>query len=162
MKKQREIVQKMSKKILLILAIYFGFACPEVFARTQKLSPQEFSNMYSLASNGKLGSLQAAASRGLNLNAQNYQGDSGICVAIKSGDILAYNTFIKAGAHIHPPCMNYISQAYIDNFISQPQVIKYSEYPTSFHPRESNDWFIVGGVAAVVGGIVWMMTLLAN
>lgn len=152
----------MVKKILLVMAIYFGFACSNGFAWTQKLSPQDFNDMYSLASNGKLGSLQAAASRGLNLNAQNPNGDSGICVAIKRGDILAYNTFIKAGAHIHPPCMNHLSQATVENFISRPQVIKYSEYPTSFNPRESNDWAIVGGVAAMIGGIVWVWTMLSN
>lgn len=152
----------MGKKFLLILAIYFGAFCSVALARTQKLSPQDFNEMYSLASNGKLGSLQAAASRGLNLNAQNPQGDSGICVAIKQGDIRAYNTFIKAGAHIHPPCMNYLSQAEIDRFQSQPQVIKYSDYPTSFKPRESKDWAIVGGVGAIVGSIVWVMMLLTN
>lgn len=152
----------MVKKILLVTAVYFGFACADALAWTQKLSPQDFSDMYSLASNGKLGSLQAAASRGLNLNAQNPNGDSGICVAIKHGDILAYNTFIKAGAHIHPPCMNHLSPRIVENFISQPQVIKYSEYPTSFTPRESNDWAIIGGVAAIVGSIAWLLTLLAN
>ena len=152
----------MGKKFLLITAIYFGALCSNAFAWTQKLSPEDFGEMYSLASSGKLGSLQAAAARGLNLNAQNPQGDSGICVAIKQGDILAYNTFIKAGAHIHPPCMNYFSQAELDRFHSRPQVIKYSEYPTSFKPRESKDWAIVAGVGAIIGSIVWVMTLLTQ
>ena len=152
----------MGKKLLLVAAIYFGVSFSVAQAWTQKLPPEDFNEMYSLASNGKLGSLQAAVSRGLSINAQNQQGDSGICVAIKSGNIRAYNTFIKAGAHIHPPCINYISQAELDRFHAQPQVIKYSEYPTSFQPRESNDWLIVGGVAAIIGGIVWLMTALSN
>jgi hypothetical protein len=127
----------------------------DVWAR--KLPPADFGQMYSLASSGNLGSLMAAASRGLDLDAPNEDGDSGICVAIKRHDIKAYNTFIKAGASVHPMCVNYMDTAKYKRFMASSSVVKYSDYPTSFQPRENYDWAIVGVATAVTLGVGWVI-----
>lgn len=124
----------------------------DVWAR--KLPPADFEEMYRVAASGNLGSLMAASSRGLDLNARNRNGDTGLCVAIRRGDFLAYNTFIKAGAHNHPPCVNRISSEQYESFMESPKSIKYSRYPGSFTPRESNDWFVAAGFTAAVAGII--------
>ncbi len=126
-----------------------------VWAR--KLPPADFGQMYSVAARGDLGALLAASERGLDLDAPNSSGDSGICVAIKHGDIMAYNTFIKAGASVHPMCVNYLDRRRYESFLAMPNVVKYSDYPTSFVPRENYDYYIVGAVGALVAGIAWVV-----
>lgn len=127
----------------------------DVWAR--KLPPADFEEMYRVAASGNLGSLMAASSRGLDLDARNSNGDTGLCVAIKRSDFLAYNTFIKAGAHNHPPCVNRIPAAQYGSFIDSPGAIKYSRYPSSFTPRENNDWLIAGAFAAMAVAIVYIV-----
>ena len=62
----------------------------EVLAR--RLPPADFEQMYRVAASGDLGALMAASSRGLDLNAKNSDGDTGVCAAIKRNDYMAYNT----------------------------------------------------------------------
>jgi len=127
----------------------------DVWAR--KLPPADFEEMYRVAASGNLGSLMAASSRGLDLDARNSDGDTGLCVAIKRGDFLAYNTFIKAGAHNRPPCVNRIAAAQYDSFMDSPSAIKYSRYPGSFTPRENHDWLIAGAVAAMAVAVGYVV-----
>lgn len=149
----------MRKFITYLTIIAFCFACVSpAFAATRKLSPADFNYMYKIASDGDLASLMAASRRGLNLDATNKNGDSGVCVAIKKGDYKAYNTFIKAGAHEHPRCLNYISKSKLESFMESSNSVKYSEYPTSFQPRnQSSDWIVVGAVVGLVGFVVWLI-----
>ena len=125
------------------------------FAR--KLPPADFGQMYSLASSGNLGSLLSAAGRGLDLDAPNQDGDSGVCVAIKKNDVKAYNTFVKAGASVHPMCVNYLDRSKYESFMTSSNVVKYSDYPTSFQPRENYDWAVVGVMTAVTLGVGWVI-----
>ncbi len=142
---------------MLTCCTFFASLLPaNVWAR--KLPPANFGDMYSMASKGDLGALLAASHRGLDLDAVNKDGDAGVCVAVKRGDFMAYNTFIKAGAMPHPPCVNLISKSKYDSFMSSSNAIKYSEYPTSFVPRESSDWGIVGAVVLGVAGMFWVVT----
>lgn len=141
----------------VVLRIMFFSFCLTLFPAdvwARKLPPADFGEMYRVAASGNLGSLMAASSRGLDLDARNSDGDTGLCVAIRRGDFLAYNTFIKAGAHNHPPCVNRISSAQYKSFMESPNSIKYSRYPGSFTPRESDDWFVAAGFTAIAAGIV--------
>ncbi|MBP3545726.1 MAG: hypothetical protein J6K16_01165 [Alphaproteobacteria bacterium] len=149
----------MRKFITYITMIAFYLACiSPAFAATNKLSPADFNYMYKIAADGDLASLMAASRRGLNLDALNRNGDTGVCVAIKKGDYKAYNTFIKAGAHEHPRCLNYISKSKLKSFMESSNSIKYSEYPTSFEPRDQSvDWWIVGGFLFLTGFIGWLI-----
>lgn len=143
--------------ILTILLAYGGALLPtDVWAR--RLPPADFEQMYSLASGGNLASLLAAENRGLDLDAVNSNGDTGVCAAIRRNDYLAYNTFIKAGAQSKPGCIFDISTAKYENFINSPNTIKYSQYPASWEPRENNDWVIVGVAASFVYGLYWLVS----
>ncbi|MBR1649168.1 MAG: hypothetical protein IJ689_07760 [Alphaproteobacteria bacterium] len=143
--------------ILTCVGFIWGMGVSSAQA-TQKLPPADFNDMYSTAARGDLGSLLAASHRGLDLNAPNKEGDAGICVAIKRGDYMAYNTFIKAGAMQHPRCVNFLAQSEYNSFVSSPRAVKYSQYPTSFKPRESSDWLTAGGVLALIAGLAWVVT----
>lgn len=123
----------------------------------RKLPPADFEEMYRVAASGNLGSLMAASSRGLDLDARNPDGDTGLCMAVRRGNFLAYNTFIKAGAHNHPPCVNRIPSAQYKRFMDSPNSIKYSRYPGSFEVRESHDWEIVGAFAAAAGAFIYVV-----
>lgn len=140
---------------VVLVAIVMSLVPSSVYAR--KLPPEDFGQMYSVAARGDFGSLMAAASRGLDLDAPNQAGDSGICVAIKRNDIMAYNTFIKAGASVHPMCVNYLDRSVYQRFLAMPNVVKYSDYPTSFIPRENHDWAILGVLSVVTLGIAWVV-----
>ena len=139
----------MRKFITYLTIIAFCFSCVSPVLAAKKLSPADFNYMYGLAADGDLASLMAAANRGLDLDATNKNGDSGVCIAIKKKDYKAYNTFIKAGAHEHPRCLNFISKSKVESFMESSNTIKYSEYPSSFVPRSQiSDWFTI---AAVIG-----------
>jgi len=142
----------MKRSIALLTCCSFWLSLAPVDVCARKIPPANFGDMYNLASAGKLGSLLAAAHRGLDLDAPDNNGDSGVCVAIKNGDYMAYNTFIKAGASYHPTCINYISSSQYRSFLSSPLAVKYSEYPSSFVPRESNDYAIMAaGILGATG-----------
>ena len=148
----------MRKFITYLTIIAFCFSCVSPALAAKKLSPADFNYMYGLAADGDLASLMAAANRGLDLNAQNKNGDSGVCIAIKKNDYKAYNTFIKAGAHEHPRCLNFISKSKVESFMESSNTIKYSEYPTSFIPRDQSvDWWILGGFMFITGFLAWII-----
>ncbi len=128
----------------------------EVLAR--RLPPADFEQMYRVAASGDLGALMAASSRGLDLNAKNSNGDTGVCAAIKRNDYMAYNTFIKAGAFSKPGCISLISASRYNDFMASPHAIEYSRYPRSFIPRENQDWIIVGATSGLVAGLVWLIS----
>ena len=69
-----------------------------------RLSPQDFNKMYYLAQNGKVGILREAVNRGLNIDAVNPNGDTGLCIAVKRKDYVAYNTFRMSGANPRHRC----------------------------------------------------------
>lgn len=156
--KNNGVCELMRKFITYLTIIAFYFACVSPAFATKKLSPDDFNYMYSLAADGDLASLMAASNRGLDLDAPNKNGDSGVCIAIKKNDYKAYNTFIKAGAHEHPRCLNYISKSKMESFMKSSNTIKYSEYPTSFKPRnQSSDWFVIGAVTGLTVFVCWLI-----
>ena len=69
-----------------------------------RLAPRDFNKMYYLASEGKVGFLREAVNRGLNIDAVNPNGDTGLCIAIKRHDYVAYNSFRMSGANPRHPC----------------------------------------------------------
>ena len=147
----------MKRFVSLLVCLSFGISLFPMNVWARKLPPANFNDMYRVAASGDLGGLLSAAERGLDLDAPNSSGDSGICVAIKHGDVMAYNTFIKAGASVHPMCVNYLDRSRYESFVSMPNVVKYSDYPTSFVPRESHDYAIVGALSAITLGVAWVI-----
>lgn len=84
----------------------------EAFAAGKMLSPQNFNKMYWLAQHGKVGILREAVNRGLNIDSVNPNGDTGLCIAIKRNDYIAYNSFRMSGANTRHPCTYKIYKEY--------------------------------------------------
>ena len=103
-----------SKALLLATT---SFSMITVSTANAYLSPLSFQEMYAHASKGNLSILNNAILRGMNINAVNSDGDTGICVAIRRNDHIAYQSLRNAGAHPHPPCVNNISQKQYKKFM---------------------------------------------
>jgi len=74
------------------------------FCYMPRLNPESFERMYSLAASGKTEYLLSAINRGMNINAVNNVGDTGLCVAAKKRNKRAFQTFLMAGANPSHPC----------------------------------------------------------
>lgn len=149
--------------------ITFGAVCVatillvgNAFANGGRLSPQNFNKMYYLAQNGKVGVLREAINRGLNIDAVNPNGDTGLCIAIKRKDYIAYNTFRMSGANARHACTYRIYKEYqefldkgkaaeIDKVVGNSQSLYYKgEGQRSWWP------WILGGAA--LGGGIWALS----
>lgn len=119
-----------SKTLLLATTAFSMISVP---AANAYLSPLSFNEMYAHASRGNLTVLNNAILRGMNINAVNGDGDTGICVAIRRGDHIAYESFRNTGAHTRP-------------------MADHRPYELAYRKEGSSIWWWIGGAAAV-GGI---------
>ena len=127
-------------------------------AYMRPLPPDDFGSMYRMAARGDVVSLHEAVSRGLNIDAVNADGDTGVCVAVKQRDAKAYNTFRAAGASGSPPCRWQIS--HWDSFIDSAPVKAGAKWRSTDYTmpvytssaEKSNMWWWIGGAAALGGG----------
>ena len=139
-----------------VLAFSNAFAVPY---REIKLSPQNFNKMYYLASKGKVGVLREAVGRGLNINAVNANGDTGLCIAVKRNNVVAYNTFRMSGANTRHPCTYKIYRQYekflAENSVYNTQLVIGDEESLERYVEEKPNWWpwIIGG-AALGGGVL--------
>ncbi len=137
-----------------IMVVSNAFAVPY---RATRLSPQNFNKMYYLATKGKVGILREAVGRGLNIDAVNPNGDTGLCIAVKRKDEVAYNAFRMSGANPRHPCTYRIYNQYekfLDsNNVASSQLVIGNEESLEYYVEE-RDWgwwpWIIGG--AVIGG----------
>ncbi|MBQ2885302.1 MAG: hypothetical protein IJE43_16360 [Alphaproteobacteria bacterium] len=136
-----------------IMAVSNAFAVPY---RSTRLSPQNFNKMYYLATQGKVGILREAVGRGLNIDAVNPNGDTGLCIAVKRRNKIAYNTFRMSGANPRHPCTYKIYRQYEEfldnNKVASTQMVIGNEESLGYYvERDYGLWpWIIGG--AVVGG----------
>lgn len=133
-----------SKTLLLATTAFSMISVP---AANAYLSPLSFNEMYAHASRGNLTVLNNAILRGMNINAVNGDGDTGICVAIRRGDHIAYESFRNTGAHTRPRCLNNINAKQYKKFMAD-----HRPYELAYRKEGSSIWWWIGGAAAV-GGI---------
>ena len=148
------------KTIALILSniLISATAVSSAQAYMRPLSPYNFNEMYKMAARGDVTSLHKAISRGLNINAMDANGDTGVCVAVKRRDAKAYNTFRAAGASGSPHCRWNIS--HWDSFINSAPVRAGAKWRSADYTmpvyagaaEKSNMWWWIGGAAALGGG----------
>lgn len=127
-------------------------------AYMRPLPPDDFGSMYRMAARGDVVSLHEAVSRGLNIDAVNADGDTGVCVAVKRRDAKAYNTFRAAGASGTPPCRWEI--AHWESFINSAPVQAGANWRSTDYTmpvytssaEKSNMWAWIGGAALIGGG----------
>ena len=89
------------------LAIFFSLALSCVLgskgAEAYNLAPQSFENFYAVAAEGDLQGLKNMQRRGLNMDATNQNGDTAVCVAVKSKTTLPTKLlFAPVPNHIQP------------------------------------------------------------
>ena len=128
------------------------------------LAPLSFNEMYSLAENGKVETLRASVYRGLNIDAVNSDGDTGLCVAARRHDVYTYNALRASGANPRHPCTQKISG--YETFLEKTDVVGLKgnsrEALSAMGNKEaykvggSKIWWWIGG-AALVGGITWLV-----
>lgn len=133
-----------SKTLLLATTAFSMISAP---AANAYLSPLSFNEMYAHASRGNLTVLNNAILRGMNINAVNGDGDTGICVAVRRGDHIAYESFRNTGAHTRPHCLNNINAKQYKKFMAD-----HRPYELAYRKEGSSIWWWIGGAAAV-GGI---------
>ena len=87
-----------TKVVVCFMGVLCGIMMPlkDAFA-VGRLAPRDFNKMYYLASQGKVGILRSAVNRGLNIDSVNPNGDTGLCIAIKRKNYIAYNSFRMSG-----------------------------------------------------------------
>lgn len=126
-----------------------------------RLSPQDFNKMYYLAQNGKVGILREAVNRGLNINAVNPNGDTGLCIAVKRKDYIAYNTFRMSGANPRHQCTYKMYKEYQEfleagNIVKADKVVGNEE--SLYYKDDERSWWpwILGGAA--LGGGIWALS----
>ena len=139
------------------------FVSDSAYAIGGRLSPRDFNKMYYLASKGKVGILREAVNRGLNIDAVNPNGDTGLCIAIKRKDYIAYNSFRMSGANPRHGCTYEISQQYreflkgsraaqADRVVGNEESLYYNEEERSWWPWILSGAVIGGGILAFSGG----------
>lgn len=136
-------------------------AAGEALAYGGRLSPKNFNKMYYLASHGKIGILREAVNRGLNIDAVNPNGDTGLCIAIKRKDHIAYNSFRMSGANPRHACTYKIVQEYRefldDGKAAEVNKVVGNEESLYWREEEKRYWpWILGGAA--VGGAIWALS----
>ena len=99
--------------------------------------------------------LRKEVSRGLNLNATNYKGDSAICTALKRSDVEAFSMLQALGADLSPSCMKEISledrQAFINEYQAEGGFLPFYAQEDMLAPPIN--WKLWGGVGAGVVGV---------
>ena len=139
------------------------FVSDSAYAIGGRLSPYDFNKMYYLASKGKVGILREAVNRGLNIDAVNANGDTGLCIAIKRKDHVAYNSFRMSGANPRHGCTYEISQQYreflkdgqaarTDKIVGNEESLYYNEEERSWWPWILGGAALGGGILAFSGG----------
>lgn len=136
-------------------------AAGNAFAINRGLSPQDFNKMYFLAQHGKVGILREAVNRGLNIDAVNPNGDTGLCIAAKRKDYVAYNTFRMVGAHPRHQCTYKMYNEY-QEFLEEDKAAEAEHIvgneESLYYKDEERKWWpwLLGGVA--LGGGIWALT----
>jgi hypothetical protein len=117
--------------------------------------------MYYLATKGKVGVLREAVHRGLNIDAMNPNGDTGLCIAIKHKDHIAYNSFRMSGANARHACTYRIYKEYQDflnegNAVSPDKVAGNKE--SLYYTKDETSWWpwILG--AGALGAGIWALS----
>lgn len=122
------------------------------------LPPLSLSQMYGYAASGNVRVLRAAVQRGLNIDAMDRNGNTGLCYAILKGDKVAYNAFRAAGANPQPPCVQNINQHQYGNFTDSYGVAGVEESPRAAYNQFNEGEYIISKKTWIIGGLLLLAT----
>ena len=115
--------------------------------------------IYQLASSGNIRAMQSAIDNGSSLDAEDGNGQSPICYAIRNNDYVAYKNLVLLRADEHPSCVNRISKQEYESF-KKGYEIRGGKIASSFSLGKAGMWTLAGigtagaavGIAAAAGG----------
>lgn len=115
--------------------------------------------IYQLASSGNIRAMQSAIDNGSSLDAEDGNGQSPICYAIRNSDYVAYKNLVLLRADEHPSCVNRISKQEYESF-KKGYEIRGGKIASSFSLGKAGMWTLAGigtagaavGIAAAAGG----------
>ncbi|MBR1948551.1 MAG: hypothetical protein IKA30_02015, partial [Alphaproteobacteria bacterium] len=140
----------------LLCLIGFSIPSKDAYSRVGRLNPKDFNQMYHLATLGKVGNLRNAVNRGLNIDATNPNVDTGLCIAVKRKNYIAYNSFRMSGANPRHPCTYKIYNEY-QEFLNSTKTVREerilgNKESLYYNEKDAKVWPWVLGVAAIGGG----------
>ena len=150
--------------LLLMPLLIISTAIPPASAAYNKLAPHDFYEMYALAANGKISKLSNAIHRGLDIDAVNQNGDTGLCVAAKQKNAKAYNTFRNLGANPAHPCTRNIPhyQSFVNSRAVQTgafwQESSYAPPAYNMENSSSDKWKLAGLLLLLGGGAAILLS----
>lgn len=145
---------------VFVLTLMLPFSVTGLFAKgMERLSPLYFEQMYQIAAKGKKEVLFSAIYRGLDINAVNADGDTGVCVAVKRKDVKAFNTFRAVGASLRHPCAQRIPD--YNAFLNKKSVREANFFvPNYAHKKSTSKGSLLfwGGLAVGAGvGVYYLV-----
>ena len=106
------------KSIVTYLTMVSFYIATTLSAFAAPLPPISLAQMYSLASQGNVRALRAAVQRGMNIDATDRYGNTGLCHSIYQNNYTAYNAFHASGANPRHPCIQNIPPQQYDYFMA--------------------------------------------
>lgn len=110
--------------------------------------------MYSLASQGNVRALRAAVQRGMNIDATDRYGNTGLCHSIYQNNYTAYNAFHASGANPRHPCIQNIPPQQYDYFMASSRATPVTATPRDAYKEFADGEFVFSTTTWVIGGLL--------
>ena len=134
-----------------IVAFYFATT---LSAQALPLRPISLAQMYSLASQGNVRALRAAVQRGMNIDATDRYGNTGLCHSIYQNNYTAYNAFHASGANPRHPCIQNIPPEQYDYFMASSRATPITATPRDAYKEFADGEFVFSTTTWVIGGLL--------
>lgn len=139
--------------VTYITVVSFCFSCT-ISAVSAQLPPLSLAQMYSLAAQGNVRALRAAVQRGMNIDATDRYGNTGLCHSIYQRNYTAYNAFHASGANPRHPCIQNIPPQQYDAFMASARATPITATPRDAYKEFADGEFVFSKTAWIVGGVL--------
>ena len=142
------------KSIVTYVTIVAFYWATILSAVATPLRPISLAQMYSLASQGNVRALRAAVQRGMNIDATDRYGNTGLCHAILQRNYTAYNAFHASGANPRHPCIQNIPTYQYDSFMNSSRATPVTATPRDAYKEFADGEFVFSKTSWVLGGLL--------
>lgn len=142
------------KSIVTYLTIVSFYIATTLSAFAAPLPPISLAQMYSLASQGNVRALRAAVQRGMNIDATDRYGNTGLCHSIYQNNYTAYNAFHASGANPRHPCIQNIPPQQYDYFMASSRATPVTATPRDAYKEFADGEFVFSTTTWVIGGLL--------
>lgn len=142
------------KSIVTYLTMVSFYIATTLSAFAAPLPPISLAQMYSLASQGNVRALRAAVQRGMNINATDRYGNTGLCHSIYQNNYTAYNAFHASGANPRHPCIQNIPPQQYDYFMASSRATPVTATPRDAYKEFADGEFVFSTTTWVIGGLL--------